>query len=292
MDLSFKIIDPDSSAIVDIGHFSFTGSESSLTFRAQIIDNDDSGRPYYLGVGASVALQFAGGVTSATTIESNRSLINATLDTDDLEVMLSGDLNGTINSSTQIKLGNCLRRLSAIETGSVGGSDSNVDDGRVRTSAADGSSGYLADEIIVAGDLTKEIVDDPTYGKVLKLTVADGTQPQTLTNLTGATILEGRVVKLVGTDSIGYSNNTSLANANAIGVTLSTILHGDSGSVATGGVIDVTLLGISSGDVLYLGAANGEITNVSPTTPGSVIFKVGDYNSGKIFLRLETIGVN
>jgi len=290
MDLSFKIIATETSAIVDVGHFSFSGSESSLEFRAQIIDNDDDGRPVYLGLGSSVSLTFPNGITVGTTIEENRSLIGATLVTSQLEDMLSGDLNGTLNSSIPIVLGNCIRRTTVAESSvSVGGSDLS---GKVKTNSSDGSAGFLSDEIVVAGNLTKEVIDDPTFGKVLRLTATESTQTETLTNLTGVEIGAGKAVRLVGENLIDFAGNTSLSSAKVIGVTLSAIPDGESGSVFVGGVAAVTLSGATSGDVLFLGASGGDISTSPPIASGSVIFKIGDYNADKIYLRLETIGVN
>jgi len=290
MNLSIKILDPDTTNLVDLGHFLFLGTELFKKFKAQIIDLDNDDEPYLIPGSSTVDIVFPDNVSVVGSILSDRSLVEVNLDDNQLLVMISGDLliaiktpSGTINAF----LGNSVRRLTPVtEVPPDGGSVT----GKVKTDITDTEVGYLDEELVVGPGLTKEVVSDPVQGNIIKIS-ADALTA-TLTNNSGITLEAGRVVKIVGDDEIEYANNTTLSNAKVGGILLETLNDGESGSVITDGTATLTLLGATSGDTIYLDSSAGQMTNVPPTTPGVVIYKIGRYNLGEIFLRFELVGVN
>ena len=60
MNLTVKIIDPDSDAIVSLGHLQFYGNESTLNVKLQIINLDQKSLPYYIPASSVVSITFPG----------------------------------------------------------------------------------------------------------------------------------------------------------------------------------------------------------------------------------------
>lgn len=289
MELSVKILDPDSTGLTDIGHFLFLGDEDSKKFRAQIIDLDDDGNAYYIALSSSVDIIFPVGVSLDSNIATNRSIVYLTIDNSALSTITSGDLSILIHEPTSEKianLGRCIRRILPLD---IEDPLPGTNDGTVKTNADDDTASYLETEIQAGSGISTEVIDDPTYGKVIKISTE--AQFETLLNNSGSQILAGRIVR-ANTGGIVYANNLSLINANALGITLEDINDSESGNVATDGTIDLLVAGASDGDTLYIDNSLGNITNVPPSTPGTVVFKIGRYNLGKIYIDFELFGVN
>lgn len=291
MSFTLKVIDPDLANLTNIGHFLFLGNESEKKFRAQII-NEANNQPYFIPAGSSATVTFPDSVTVTLNIEANRSVVNVILDDAQLSVIKSGDLTVTITEPSETKiafLGSSVKRILPLEaTDSEAGLGSVT--GKAKTTEADETAGYLSDEIQAGAGITKTIIDDPTYGKVIQL--SSDTISQTFNNNSGATIAAYRAVKLVGDSEMEYADNTSLANAKVAGITTASSNNGEQAPVATDGTITTSPAGFLSGDTVYLGSANGQFTNSPPSTPGTVIFKIGRYNDGKVYINFEQVGVN
>jgi hypothetical protein len=118
-------------------------------------------------------------------------------------------------------------------------------------------------------------------------------------NNTGVQINDGQVVYI--NDAQGNNPTIALANADSVttsevvGIATENILHNGTGFVTTFGIVNgINTSGYNDGDILYLSATNGTITNVIPTPPHNVV-KVGialnSTNNGKIFVHpAEPIG--
>ena len=112
-------------------------------------------------------------------------------------------------------------------------------------------------------------------------------------NNTGVQINDGQVVYI----NSAQGNNPTIALANAdsvntsevIGVATENIADNGTGFVTTYGTVNgINTSAFNVGDVLYLSATNGTITNVIPTPPHNVV-KIGvalnSTNSGRIFVK-------
>jgi hypothetical protein len=118
-------------------------------------------------------------------------------------------------------------------------------------------------------------------------------------NNTGVQINDGQVVYI--NDAQGNNPTIALANADSVttsevvGIATENILHNGTGFVTTFGIVNgINTSGYNDGDILYLSATNGTITNVIPSPPHNVV-KVGialnSTNNGKIFVHpAEPIG--
>jgi hypothetical protein len=118
-------------------------------------------------------------------------------------------------------------------------------------------------------------------------------------NNTGVQINDGQVVYI--NDAQGNNPTIALANADSVttsevvGIATENIAHNGTGFVTTFGVVNgINTSGYNDGDILYLSATNGTITNVIPSPPHNVV-KVGialnSTNNGKIFVHpAEPIG--
>jgi hypothetical protein len=112
-------------------------------------------------------------------------------------------------------------------------------------------------------------------------------------NNTGVQINDGQVVYI--NDAQGNNPTIALANADSVttsevvGIATENIAHNGTGFVTTFGIVNgINTSGYNDGDILYLSATNGTITNVIPSPPHNVV-KVGiALNStvnGKIFVH-------
>ena len=112
-------------------------------------------------------------------------------------------------------------------------------------------------------------------------------------NNTGVQINDGQIVYI----NSAQGNNPTIALANAdsvntsevIGVATENIAHNGTGFVTTYGTVNgINTSAFNVGDVLYLSATNGTITNVIPTPPHNVV-KIGvalnSTNNGRIFVK-------
>ena len=112
-------------------------------------------------------------------------------------------------------------------------------------------------------------------------------------NNTGVQINDGQVVYI----NSAQGNNPTIALANAdsvntsevIGVATENIADNGTGFITTYGTVNgINTSAFNVGDVLYLSATNGTITNVIPTPPHNVV-KIGvalnDIPNGKIFVK-------
>jgi len=118
-------------------------------------------------------------------------------------------------------------------------------------------------------------------------------------NNTGVQINDGQVVYI--NDAQGNNPTIALANADSVttsevvGIATENIAHNGTGFVTTFGIVNgINTSGYNDGDILYLSATNGTITNVIPSPPHNVV-KVGialnSTNNGKIFVHpAEPIG--
>jgi hypothetical protein len=112
-------------------------------------------------------------------------------------------------------------------------------------------------------------------------------------NNTGVQINDGQVVYI----NSAQGNNPTIALANAdsvntsevIGVATENIADNGTGFITTYGTVNgINTSAFNVGDILYLSATNGTITNVIPTPPHNVV-KIGvalnDIPNGKIFVK-------
>ena len=115
-------------------------------------------------------------------------------------------------------------------------------------------------------------------------------------NVSGVQINKGQVVRIVGAvgdnpliATASYENDAN--SANTLGIATENIPNDSFGLVITEGVLlGVDTLGMTAGDLLYLGA-NGSFTTVSPTAPLHGV-RLGEVlrvqqNQGSIYVRID-----
>lgn len=116
-------------------------------------------------------------------------------------------------------------------------------------------------------------------------------------NGTGSTLNIGDVVRIVGAQ--GQRPSIALASASnetgsskTFGIVAEQILDQQEGFVSTSGIVtDVDTSAFSAGDVLWLSASAGKITNIMPTQPYHAVF-IGyclksSITSGHIFIKIQ-----
>jgi hypothetical protein len=112
-------------------------------------------------------------------------------------------------------------------------------------------------------------------------------------NNTGVQINDGQVVYI--NDAQGNNPTIALANADSVttsevvGIATENIADNGTGFVTTFGIVNgINTSGYNDGDILYLSATNGTITNVIPSPPHNVVHIGVALNStvnGKIFVH-------
>jgi len=101
---------------------------------------------------------------------------------------------------------------------------------------------------------------------------------QYVTNVSGGTLLNGRVVRVTGAQgsrmTVDYAMaNSDTASATVLGILTETITDNHQGFVTTSGIIhDIDTSAFTEGQVLYLsGTTAGVITNVRPAAPNHAV---------------------
>jgi hypothetical protein len=112
-------------------------------------------------------------------------------------------------------------------------------------------------------------------------------------NNTGVQINDGQVVYINSAQgnnpTIALANSDSVNTSEVIGVATENIADNGTGFVTTYGTVNgINTSAFNVGDILYLSATNGTITNVVPTPPHNVV-KIGvalnDIPNGRIFVK-------
>lgn len=112
-------------------------------------------------------------------------------------------------------------------------------------------------------------------------------------NNTGVQINDGQVVYINGAQgnnaTIELANSDSVNTSQVIGVATENIGINSTGFVTTYGTVNgYNTSDFNSGDVLYLSATNGQITNNIPTPPHNVVrvgYALNSTNNGRIFVN-------
>lgn len=108
----------------------------------------------------------------------------------------------------------------------------------------------------------------------------------TVSNESGGQLLNGKAVRISGTNQVSYADNTSESNALVCGLMFETVADHGSGKIVTSGVVPTGhVSGFTSGDEVYLDTASGAVTATIPTT--GVVVYIGKYNDGKLYLNIR-----